>query len=329
MRVGLATSLAFHAVLITLGVIGLHGAEELAPMAVEAISVDLVPIEEIASIRAGSEQSTVIETPAPAVVDTPTPVELAERPGATQADQPNPEETTIESPAPTVETAPEPAPAAEPEPEPEPPPPEPEPEPEPEPAPPAPAEPEPDPVLAAAPTEEAPTETAVPIPAMRPATILRQQAQSQSTVKRVEVASAEQPNETEPADQVSDIINTEASRGSVTGEGGQAAAGRPTGQAARLTQSELGALIAQMRRCWNPTLSERNDGVVIQLMVSMNPDGTVAGMPQILSDATGLLGISARTAARKVADCGPFALPDDKYDHWREIDVTLDASQAN
>ena len=92
--------------------------------------------------------------------------------------------------------------------------------------------------------------------------------------------------ETKPADQVAELINTEASRGTTTGSGGQAAAGKTTGQAARLTQSELGALIAQMRKCWNPTLNERNEGVVIRLLVAMNTDGSVAGTPQILTDTT-------------------------------------------
>lgn len=326
MRTGLVTSVVAHAVLITLGVIGLHQAEELQPMAVEAISVDLVPIEEVASIRTGSEQSKVIDTPAPAAVDTPNPAQLAERPGATEKDQPNPAETPQQSPAPTVQSAPEPVPVPEPDPTPEPevtpPPPAPEPQPEPEQV----AEVAPTPELVAEPTDETPIETPAPAPAMRTAAIEVQRAEHNPTPIK-----PEPPKETKPADQVANIINTEASRGTTTGSGGQAAAGEPTGQAQRLTQSELGALIAQMRKCWNPTLAERNDGVVIRLMVSMNTNGTVSGMPEIISDvsASPLLGISARTAARKVMQCGPFDLPADKYDHWRQIDVTLDASQAN
>ncbi len=319
MRIGLAISLVGHAALITFGILGLHHAQELEPLAIEAISVDLVPIEEIASIRMGSEHSKVIETPAPAVVDTPEPAQLAERPGATEKDQPNPEETTTESPAPTVNTAPKPDPVPEPAPEPEK---TPSPEPVPETKPAEPVAETPKPVLSSAPQpDETPSDAPPPVPAMRTAAIETQRAERKPKPTQ----------QAKPADQVADIINTETSRGTVTGSGGQAAAGKPTGQAARLTQSELGALIAQMRRCWSPTLAERNDGVIIRLMVTMNPDGTVAGMPEILSDlsASPLLGVSARTAARKVHACGPFTLPSDKYDHWRQIDVTLDASQAN
>lgn len=332
MRVGLATSLLAHAVLITLGVIGLHQAVEVEPLAVEAISVELVPIEEVASIRLGSEQSRIIETPAPAAVDTPEPATPAERPGNTEKDQPAPQETPKESPAPTVQTAPEPTPTPEPDPTPKPE----ETPPTPLPTPPAEeqkvAEVQPDPELAAEPTADTPTNSPTPVPTMRTAAIEVQRAEHNPTPpKQAETTKAQTPKETKPADQVAELINTEASRGTTTGSGGQAAAGKTTGQAARLTQSELGALIAQMRKCWNPTLNERNEGVIIRLLVAMNTDGSVAGTPQILTDTTTspLLGLSARTAARKVEQCGPFSLPADKFDHWREIDVTLDASQAN
>jgi len=330
MRVGLATSLVAHAVLITLGVVGLHNAEELQPTPIEAISVDLVPIEEVASIRMGSENSKVIETPKPAAVDSPKPNDPAERPGATEKDQPNPQETTKASPAPTVQTAPEPVPEAQPAPTPKETPPPPPPTPEPQKEPEAPAA-EPAPELAAEPTTETPAEAPAPVPAMRTASVQRQQAEAKPTPKTTESPKADKPKETKPADQVANIINTEETRGSTTGSGGQAAAGKPTGQAQRLTQSELGALIVQMQRCWNPTLSDRNDGFVVRLMVAMNPDGTVKGMPEILSDVSSspMLGLAARTAARKIQNCGPFDLPDNKYDYWRQIDVTLDASQAD
>lgn len=85
-----------------------------------------------------------------------------------------------------------------------------------------------------------------------------------------------------------------------------------------------------MRNCWNPTLAERSDGVVVRLLVAMNQDGSVRGTPQILNQInSSLIGLSSRAAQRKVRACGPFRLPADKYEQWREIDVTLDASKAN
>jgi outer membrane biosynthesis protein TonB len=328
MRTGLAVSLVAHSALIAVGLIGLAHVQPLDPQEIEAISVDLVPIEEIASIRTGSEQSEVIETPAPSVVDTETPPEVAVRTGTTQEDQPRPDEFTNPTPAPTVNTAPEPVSRREPEPEPTPEPqaqPEPTPEPQPEPDP----QPNPEPVLAAEPTDAAPAEVA-PQPVIRTASLDQKRAEFKK--KQEEKAKAEAAaKQAREADRVADIINSEKSRGATTGSGGQQSAGRPTGQAARLTQSELGALIAQMQRCWNPSYQDRADGVVIRLMVAMNRNGAVSGTPRVLTDTSGnaSLGLAARSAARKVANCGPFNLPADKYDHWREIDVTLDARNAN
>lgn len=326
MKTGLTASLVAHAALITTALIGLHSVAPFEPAEIEAISVDLVPIEEIASIRTGSEQSKVIDTPAPAVVDTPDPAQLAERTGVTEKDQPQPEETTRVTPAPTVQTAPEPVPTPTPTPTEEP-------KPEPQPAPaveklpePAPQPTAPEPVLTAAPSDATPQDVA-PKPILKTASLDKLRAEYKANQKAEQKKTKPKEN-AKPADKVADIINTEQSRGATTGSGGQQSAGKPSGQAARLTQSELGALIAQMRKCWSPTLQERNDGVVVRLMVAMNRDGTVAGQPQITSDTTDpMLGLSARTAARKVQNCGPFNLPSDKYDHWREIDVTLDASQ--
>lgn len=328
MRAGLAVSLVAHSALIAAGLIGLANVQPHEPQEIEAIAVDLVPIEELASIRIGSEQSEVIETPAPSVVETETPPEVAVRTGTTEQDQTRPDEFDTPTPAPTVNTAPEPVARPEPEPEPVPEPeaqPEPTPEVEPEPDP----QPEAEPELAAEPTDAEPAETA-PQPVIRTASLDQKRAEFRRQQEQKAEAEREAQQARE-ADRVADIINSESSRGGTTGSGGQQSAGRPTGQAARLTQSELGALIAQMQRCWNPSYQDRADGVVIRLMVAMNTNGSVSGTPQILTDTSGnaSLGLAARSAARKVAGCGPFSLPSDKYDHWREIDVTLDAREAN
>ena len=65
MRTGFTASLVAHAALITIGLIGLNAARPLEPATIEAISVDLVSVNDVASIRIGSEQSKVIETPSP------------------------------------------------------------------------------------------------------------------------------------------------------------------------------------------------------------------------------------------------------------------------
>lgn len=341
MRAGLTASLVSHAALITLGIVGLGQPEQLAPEQIESIAIDLVPIEAFSNIRVGTLESDVIETDAPAVVDTPDPAQLAERTGNTEEDQPTPEETDRVTPAPTVETAPQPElrPTPEPAPEPEPDPApvvEPTPEPEPATAPepeiaPEPTPITPEPVLTTEPTpSEEPAEVA-PQPVIKTAAIDQKRAefkrqQEEEAARRAEEREREAAEKAKEADRISDIINAEDSRGATTGTGGQASAGRPTGQAARLTQSERDALAAQMRKCWNPPLSALAEvGLTVRLIVDLNRDGTVAGTPRILSQITSpVLETTARAAQRAVIRCGPYQLSADKYDEWQQVDVTFD-----
>jgi hypothetical protein len=51
----------------------------------------------------------------------------------------------------------------------------------------------------------------------------------------------------------------------------------------------------------------------------------VAGVPQILSAVTDdLVRSTALAAQRAVQQCGPYTLPAEKYESWRQVDVTFD-----
>lgn len=350
MRAGLAVSTIAHAALIALIVIGVGFSRPLEPTPVESIAVDLVPIEEFSNIRAGSLESEVVETETPSVVEDVKPAELAQPTGNTEQDQPTPEDTPTPTPAPTQQTAPEPVPAPEPveepapEPEPVPTPVEPMPRPEPEPVP----EPEPEPVeeapaLATPQVSPEPAEVA-PRPVMRTASLdqkraaFKQQQEAekkrkeeearkrQQEAKRAEEAKRQQDEAARRADDISDIINAEESRGATTGAGGTPTLGKPTGQAARLSQSETDALVAQMRSCWNLLPAEIDSGLSVRLLVELNPDGSVAGAPRVLEQDSSAVGISiARAAVNAVRKCGPYRLAAEKYEAWRQVDVTFRA----
>lgn len=350
MRAGLTVSTVAHAGLILLIVVGIGTSKPLDPAPVESIAVDLVPIEEFSNIRVGTLESEIIETETPSVIEDDRPPELAQPTGNTEEDQPTPEDTPEPTPAPTRQTAPEPVPEPEPveepvpEPVPEPaerpaPPPEPEPiaEPEPEPVEQAPA-------LATPEISPEPAEVA-PRPVMRTASLDQKRAdfkkQQEAEKKRKEEEARKKQQEEERrreakrqedeaarlADDISDIINAEESRGATTGEGGTPTVGKPTGQAARLSQSETDALIAQMRGCWNLLPSEIDSGLSVRLLVNLNPDGSVAGAPQVLAQDNSATGISiARQAVTAVRKCGPYRLAAEKYEQWRQVDVTFRAS---
>ncbi|WP_404402428.1 hypothetical protein [Pelagibacterium halotolerans] len=350
MRLGTIISVSVHALLIALGLINLSFVERLDTNMVESISVDIVPIDSVSNLRVGVEDSQVVETETPSAVESEQEAEIAQRTGNTEEDQPVPEATPEPSPAPTVQTAPAPQPRPEPEPVPEPEPepaappaprPEPEPEPEPEPAP-AP-EPEPEPVPTPEPeltTEPDPEpEPVAPVPPsptnvaqLREDFARQQEAQRQAQAEAQAQQQAEQQQQSEQeiadiADRIEDIINQEESRGGITGAGGDEALGRPTGQAALLTQSEQDALASAMRRCWSPPIGAKAEpGLTVRLLVSLNPDGTVSGTPEIRTPFTSdLVRTTALAAQRAVQQCGPYTmLPSEKYETWRQVDVTFD-----
>lgn len=330
MRVGLPVSLFSHTAIVVLALLSLDFGDQLEVPVEDAIAVEIVPISEFSNVRMGNLESEVVETQTPSIVETETPAELAQPTGNTEEDQVTPINAERPTPAPTEQTAPEPEPEPVPEPIVEP---DPEPEPvavaEPEPEPVAEPEPEPDPVVVPEPEETPPELVAEPEPEPTPEPVAPQPVRTAS-LDQLRESYAEQQREQQEerdADRVSDIINAEESRGAVTGEGGNSTLGRPDGQAATLTQSEQAALAGQMRACWRLLPGEIESGLTVDVRVSLNQDGSVAGVPQLLTNPTSTMhGSIARAAQRAVMECGPYRLPAEKYAEWSQVEVTFRAS---
>ncbi len=323
MRVGLPVSVFSHSALVLVGLVSLNNAPLPEPRQIEAISVDIIPITQFSNIRAGALDSKILETQTPSIVETKVEAQLAQPTGNTKENQAIPLATDKVTPAPTEQTAPEPSPAPSPVPVPEPKPaavetPAPEPAPKPDTAKPdqqpAPAE-----KIIASETKTAPDPVA---PAPKP--VMRTAALDQ---KRADYARRKRQQAARPADRVSDIINAEKSRGATTGTGGKTTLGTSSGQSATLTRSEQDALATQMRQCWNLLPGEIESGLSVRLLVNLNQDGTVVGIPRVVSSITSdMLGSISRAAQRAVLECGPYRLAAQKYDQWKQIDVTFKAS---
>lgn len=346
MRAGLTVSAIAHAGIIILAIVGVGMSKPFEPTPVESIAVDLISVEEFSNIRQGTLDSTIVETETPSVVDTEKPAELAQPTGNTEEDQPTPEKTEIVTPAPTQQTAPEPVPepdpvpepAAEPEPAPVPEA-QPEPAPEPEPV----AEPEPvvpEPELARPAVEPAPAEVA-PQPVMRTASVDAKRAsfkkeqedkkkkqqedarkaedeakkkkeeearKKQQEAERIREAKRKEDEAARLADDVANIINSEESRGATTGEGGQATLGKETGQAARLSQSQMDALVAQIRECVNVPVGAVEAGVTARLEFTIDAAGNPSRPTLLVAPTTTLEQAYASAAQRAVQMCGPYLM---------------------
>jgi hypothetical protein len=101
-------------------------------------------------------------------------------------------------------------------------------------------------------------------------------------------------------------------------------------EGAAMTQSEIAALKARLYRCWNPPVAVREAGaLVVEVRITLLPDGSLSGQPQIIgvgmvSDP--LSQVAAEAAIRAVVQCSPFGdiLRPETYAQWNTIDFVFD-----
>lgn len=97
---------------------------------------------------------------------------------------------------------------------------------------------------------------------------------------------------------------------------------------ARLTLSEVDAFRAQMRRCWSPPAGAREaENLIVNVRLSLTPAGTISDGPAVVNRAQ--LGdpffrAAAESVLRAIRRCQPFAMPVEKYQAWRNIELTFD-----
>jgi hypothetical protein len=324
MRAAIIVSLIAHIAVLQWVLNGLPSARPIELSTIEALPVDLVPIGEITDIAKGQEtakpQDVSEETPPwPTEVQNPVVPEPAPAPPppeeAMAPPEPEPAPVAEPEPIPPLEVAqPEAEPEvippleqaqAEPPPEPEPvaepPPPPPEPEPAPPPPEPEPAPPPPPVEKAEAPSDPAP----VPKSRPRPPRVVAQAEPAPSDLSDKIAALLDQQKESPPQS------NTPASIGTRTGRDNAA-----------MTQTELDALASKMRGCWSPPLGATGaDELRTVVLIRLNRDGSLAGVPQIVSRPPGRYETTApESVVRAIGRCAPYDLPSDKYAEWREIE---------
>ena len=318
MRAALIVSALLHLVILAAAIVSLPKSKGFETMPVVSLPVELVTIADDTDLTEGSPDETeVVEAPAPETVERepePEPVPEPQQPGATDA------------PAPTIATDPDavaegpessaPEPAAQPEPVEETPP---EPDPEPQ-------EQEVAALEAETPPLEQPTEVAE-TPAPTPETVTPRR-RPKPPPKQTKTARVEKPvEETFDADRLSSLIN----RTNPTG-GGLAAAKAALGvdngrQDAALTLDEKDALRSQMQRCWRPPAGMREgQDIIVTVQVELGLDGSVLGIQSMgAQGVTGqLYDVAADAARRAVLSCQPYKLPAQKYEVWKEVQVTFD-----
>jgi colicin import membrane protein len=351
MKAGLTTSVILHAALIGFGLVSLSAPSAFDVADVEALPVDIIPMEEITQIQEGDKKATMNERPAPTPTEKPKVVVDAKRVGDNDVD-------TDKKPVPDAkprqtETAaaaasnPEPAPKPEVKPDPKP---APEPEtktaavPATEVAPVAEPKQEvkPDPVAETIVAEQPDAET-VALPETAPSPDARPKPPQAQTAKATDHKEtdkpAKKPSEKPKSDDkefnlddVAALLNKEKAAGGgarhsdeVASLGGEK---KTTGQ--KLTQSEMDALRGAIQRCWNvPAGALDAENLKVTIAFRLSPAGEIEGAPEIVSGGggEGIERAAAESARRAVLQCAPYNLPAEKYEGgWDQVTVNFDPS---
>jgi colicin import membrane protein len=186
--------------------------------------------------------------------------------------------------------------------------------------------------------EIAPTldKTPPPQPETKPDPIaekLKKTDQPKEVAKQEPLPPKRPPQKQQPkfdADKIAALLDQRApQRNAATGEtlNSVPTLGAATGNAARLSQSEIDALRARLMSLWNPPVGIQNpEEFVIRIRVQLGKDGKLTAPPVVLSSGTGVLYNSARdSAVRAVFQGQPFTmLKPDHYETWKDIEVTFD-----
>lgn len=107
--------------------------------------------------------------------------------------------------------------------------------------------------------------------------------------------------------------------------------GAPEGRDQTLSASEASFLAGLMRqavsRCWNINAGlDGIDKIVVKVEVRLGRDGMLVGQPKVVNPGSSpLFRDAADSAVRALIQCGPYALPPDKYEGgWEHMIVTFD-----
>jgi colicin import membrane protein len=101
--------------------------------------------------------------------------------------------------------------------------------------------------------------------------------------------------------------------------------GASKGEAAQLSQSEIDALRARLRQCWNPPVGAVDgNNIWVTLNVAFKRDGSLAREPVMIKGSP-QGPVLQESAKRALYQCQPYTmLRPEHYETWREIEMKFD-----
>ena len=302
MRAGVVASIVAHLAIIGWGLISFSAAP-LDASHIETLPVEFVDIAELTDLELGKKTAQEAETTSP---NDPTEKVAETPPENNRAGEDEPKPPPPPPPPPPPEASPPDATEQEAEAEA-----------------PQPAEAEPEAIPETAAEEPPPPEAEAPpqqVAAAPPTPRVRPDRPAPATPPAPETPTT---SDTFTED-IAALIDRSATGSAQAPSEAPATLGVATGtQGARMTQSEIDALRAQIERCWViPTGWTHPREVSVTVRFALNLDGTVTGEPQIVEFPASQYGkVAGDNAVRAVLQCGPYALPAEKYDQWSQVQL--------
>lgn len=103
--------------------------------------------------------------------------------------------------------------------------------------------------------------------------------------------------------------------------------GYVNGAAARLSQSEIDAMRARLRECWNPPVGAVDAAkLFVVFRVLFRRDGSIEHDPVLVGGTASQFGPAlAESAKRALLQCQPYTmLKPEHYDTWKDMEITFD-----
>ena len=97
------------------------------------------------------------------------------------------------------------------------------------------------------------------------------------------------------------------------------------------TMDLVDALRNQIEQCWSPPAGAPHpEQLIVSFHLMLNPDGSVAGAPQLTAESSSaaagnpFMRAAAEAARRAIFVCAPYKLPQDRYADWRDSQINFD-----
>ncbi len=354
MKLGVTTSVIAHSLVLSWGLLTLSAPEPLNVADVEALPVDIIPIEALTKSIQGDKKAPLADTPAVKPTKKPVFEKKTVNVGDTKIDTESPRDA---KPAPRpVEAAAPPKPA---------------PEPKIKPRDTAEIMPQESPEHVPAPTTELATEPEqkvkvaaltpedqaldsrkaeplpqdefkklpdlVPVPQTRPATA---QAKTAKTNQRKEAdkpaskqaKAAPKTKSEKKTDELAALLNRQeaAASGAKRSRKRASLGTKKSNGATKLSQSQMDALRGKIQGCFNLTAGMADaEELRATVTVKLKRSGKLDGRPQVTASggSPGVRRAFKGAAKRAVQRCAPYnELPQDKYETWADLVVNFDVS---